>query len=150
MGSFLINVYGNDILNSTAITPSPHVAKNMNNEQKKHVALTAFPDPRTITQIAQENGTSRKFVREQKTKVADAIDTAFRSTPAVDQVLFYLPVTKCWIAQLVLSLMLNHVSYRQISTLLSDMGDYNLSAATIHTVLNTAVEKVIFTSFGIN
>lgn len=63
-------------MNSTAISLSLHAARNINAEQKKRVTLAALTDTKTITQIAQENSMSRKFVRGQKTKVADAIFNA--------------------------------------------------------------------------
>lgn len=128
-------------MNSTAISPSLHAARNMSNDQKKHLALAAFTQVKTVTQLADENDTSRKFIRQQKCTVVQAIDAAFHPTVTTDRVLFYLPVSKRWIEQLVLALMLMNVSYRQISTLLSDVFDYTLSIARIHTMFNDAVEK---------
>ena len=49
----------------------------MNAEQKKSVVVAAFTGTKTVTQIAIEIKSSRKFVRGQKAKATDAIDAAF-------------------------------------------------------------------------
>ena len=46
----------------------------MNAEQKKSVAVAALTGTKTVTQIAIENKSSRKFVRGQKVKATGAID----------------------------------------------------------------------------
>lgn len=113
----------------------------MTAEQKKLVAVSAITGIKTVTQIAQENNASRKFVRGQKALVTSAIDAAFHPTPTSGKVIFHLPVTPLWIEQLVLSLIFIQVSYRQISTLLNDILDYSLCIATINNIFNAAVEK---------
>jgi hypothetical protein len=112
----------------------------MSNEQKKCGALATFTHAKTVTQLADENETSRKFIWQQKNAVVQAIDAIFHSTVVTDKVLFHLPVTKCWIEQVVLSLMLMHVSYRNISMLLNDVFDYSLSSATIHTIFMVTIQ----------
>jgi len=72
--------------------------------QKQLVAVAAFTGIKTVTDIAQENNSSRKFVRKQKGIAADAIESAFHPKSFSDKVLFHLPVTRLWIEQLVLSL----------------------------------------------
>lgn len=114
----------------------------MSNEQKKCVALAAFTHAKTVTQLANENETSRKFIQQQKYTVVRAIDAAFHPAVTTDTVLFHLPVSQLWIEQVALSLILNHVSYRNISTLLNDLLDYQLSPAAIHNMLNATVKKV--------
>jgi len=49
----------------------------MTAEQKKLVAVTAFTGIKTVTDIARENNSSRKFVRKRKGIAADAIESAF-------------------------------------------------------------------------
>ena len=72
-----------------------------------------------------------------------AIDNVFDKNKASnDDVIFYLPVTKVWIEQLVLALMLlGQVSYRNIITILKDLFDYEISLGTISNIFKTAVEK---------
>lgn len=129
-------------MKSTATSSVQHAAKTMNVEQKKRVAVAAFSGLKTITQIAKEFESSRKFVRGQKAIVAGAIDAAFHPEPTPDKVLFHLPVTQQWIEQLVLSLLLARVSYRQVSTLLADVFDYTISIATVNNIYNASVKKV--------
>jgi len=51
-------------------------------------------------------------------------------------------VTKVWIVQLVLALMLiGQVSYRNIIAILKDLLDYDISLGTLNNIFNTAVEK---------
>ena len=125
-----------------ATASAQHSAKNMNGEQKKRIAVAAFTGAKTITQIAKEIDTSRSFVRGQKTIITGAIDAAFTPESTPDKVLFHLPVTRQWIEQLVLSLTLIHVSYRNVSTLLTDVFDYTISIATVNNIFNAAVKKV--------
>ena len=129
-------------MKSIATASAQHSAKNMNGEQKKRIAVAAFTGAKTITQIAKEIDTSRSFVRGQKTIITGAIDAAFTPESTPDKVLFHLPVTRQWIEQLVLSLTLIHVSYRHVSTLLTDVFDYTISIATVNNIFNSAVRKV--------
>ncbi len=53
-------------------------------------------------------------------------------SPATDGVLFYLPVTKAWLRQLVLALVLiGHSSYRAVVELLRDLFDYHISLGNV-------------------
>ena len=57
-----------------------------------------------------------------------------------DDVLFYLPVTKAWLRQLVLALVLIcHSSVRGVVELLRDVFDYRLSVGTVHNIVHSAV-----------
>jgi hypothetical protein len=71
-----------------------------------------------VTDIAARNNVSRKFVYGQK-KIADqALNQAFEPVAKNDEVLFYLPVTKQWIRQFVLALLLIcHSSFRGVHLL---------------------------------
>ena len=104
-------------------------AKSMSSGQKKRVALEAVCGVKTVTRIAQENSTSRQFIRRQAQTLQTVIDKEFTTAnERHDDVIFYLPVTKKWIEQLVLALMLvAHASYRNIITILQDVLDYDLS-----------------------
>ncbi|MFT5084395.1 MAG: hypothetical protein ACI9Y1_002450, partial [Lentisphaeria bacterium] len=64
-------------MKSTATSSVQHAVKTMSVEQKKYVAVAAFSGEKTITQIAKEIESSRKFVRGQKAIVAGAVDAAF-------------------------------------------------------------------------
>ena len=68
-------------------------------------------------------------------------DPAFAPTPKPDEVLFYLPVTKAWLRQLVLALVLIcHSPDRGVVELLRDLFDYPISLGTVHNIVHSAVE----------
>jgi hypothetical protein len=57
-------------------------------------------------------------------------------------VLFYLPITKTWLWQLILGLILIcHSSYRGVVELLRDVFDLPISIGTIHNRLQAAAQK---------
>ena len=92
--------------------------------------------------VAQQHQVSRKFVYQQLTKATTAIDHAFEPVEPKDQkVLFYLPITKAWIRQFVLSLILIcHSSIRGVLDILDAMFDYrDISLGTIHNIVQQAV-----------
>jgi hypothetical protein len=49
---------------------------------------------------------SRKFLYQQGQKANEALDATFSSTKDEPEVLFYLPITKTWLWQLILGLIL--------------------------------------------
>ena len=56
------------------------------------------------------------------------------------KVLFYLPVTKAWLRQLVLGLVLIcHSSTRSVVELLRDLFDYRISLGKVHNIVHSAV-----------
>ncbi len=125
------------------LSPSFCPAKSMPLERKKRAALDAISQKKTITELADEHNTSRKFMRQQGRKAQAAVDNVFHLDKASnDDVIYYLPVTKTWIAQLVLELMfLGHASYRNIAMMLKDLLDYDISLGSINTIFNNAVAE---------
>ena len=49
----------------------------MSPERKKRIALQAITHQKTVTQLAEENSTRRKFIRQQGEHVQQAIDNIF-------------------------------------------------------------------------
>jgi hypothetical protein len=94
-----------------------------------------------ITALADRHQVSRKFVYQQLHQAHGALDQAFAPSPAEPpQLLFWLPVTKPWLRQLVLGLtLICHSSLRGVTELLADLFDYPLSLGTVHNVLQQAV-----------
>lgn len=94
----------------------------------------------SITQLAQQHHVSRKFIYQQLRQAQHALDQAFllpADKPA--QPLFWLPVTKLWLRQLVLGLtLICHSSLRGVSELLRDLFDYPLALGTVHNILRQA------------
>jgi len=85
---------------------------------------------------------SRKFLYQQGQKANEALDATFSSTKDEPEVLFYLPITKTWLWQLILGLILIcHSSYRGVVELLRDVFDLPISIGTIHNRLQAAAQK---------
>jgi hypothetical protein len=94
-----------------------------------------------ITTLANEFHVSRKFVYQQTATAQQALDAAFdQPDPPADAVLFYLPITKAWLRQFILALVLYcHSSLRGVQQLLRDLFDTALSLGTMHNILQQAV-----------
>ena len=76
---------------------------------------------------------SRKFVYQQGDKAQQALDDSFAPSQGDDDVLFHLPVTKNWLYQLILGLVLIcHSSYRGVVELFQDLFDTPISVGTVH------------------
>ncbi|MCX7125544.1 MAG: hypothetical protein NTU49_07335, partial [Gammaproteobacteria bacterium] len=120
-----------------------HNAKLITHNDRKNIALKVISNKKTITDAANENNVSRKFVHGLKNTALNAVDQSF--LPEIkndDQVLFNLPVTKTWVKQLTLSLMMHsRSSFRGITKVLSDVFDYEISIGTIHNISNEATQK---------
>jgi hypothetical protein len=92
--------------------------------------------------LAQELEVSRKFVHRQATTARTALQEAFNPEAADEQVLFYLPVTKAWLRQVVLGLILIcHSSLRGVIEFLRDLLDMRMSLGTVHNILHAAVDQ---------
>ena len=103
---------------------------------------TRSPAPHPSLELAQQHQVSRKFVYQQAHKAQQALDRRLHPDPPArdDRVLFYLPVTKAWIRQFVLALVLiGHSSFRGVTELLRDLFDYHLSLGTVHNIVAQAV-----------
>jgi len=118
-------------------------ASHLGPEERKTLSLQVLAQTEPVSRLAQNNGVSRKFLYQQAAKASDAIDEAFAApTEDDDQVLFYLPVTKNWIRQFVLSLILIcHSSFRGVIEILAGVFDYHqISLGTIHNIVHRAIE----------
>jgi hypothetical protein len=118
-------------------------AKLLGAEQRQQLAVHAMAGSASITQLAAENQVSRKFVHQQVDKAAQALDEAFNpQRGADDEVLFYLPVTRAWLRQLVLALtLICHSALRGVIELLRDLFDIKLSLGTVHNILAGTVAQ---------
>ena len=108
--------------------------------QRQQLVLQALAG-QSPSQLATTYHVSRTFVYHLLQQARQALDHAF--TPAADQtepVLFWIPVTKTWLHQLVLGLvLLCHSSLRGVVELLQEVFDYSLSLGTVHNILHRAV-----------
>ena len=123
--------------------PSFHsVAANLPQNCRKQLAIEALAGNDPISRIAVRENVSRKFLYRQKQNAETALDQAFSSDNEASDVLFYLPVTKAWLIQLVLGLVLIcHSSYRGVIQLLADLFDTPISLGTVHNLLVAAASQ---------
>jgi hypothetical protein len=137
---------------TSATTPLPwqapatvHVscpAKGLLPQQRQDVAVPVLAGTETVSELARQHDVSRKFVYQQVRTAEEALDQAFAPSPAPDDVLFDLPVTKAWLRQLVLALVLiGHSSYRGVVELLRDRFDYRISLGTVPNIVPSAVPQ---------
>ena len=98
-------------------------AKQLNSKKRQNLAEKALSGSESISELAKKNETSRKFIYQQKKKAQAGINQAFSEKKDSD-VLFYIPVTKAWIIQVVLSLVLVcHASFRGVIVFFRDIFD---------------------------
>jgi hypothetical protein len=137
------------------ILPSPHTATTaadaptsplahaLDSAQRQQVARAALAG-RSITDLAQQHHVSRKFVYQQLHHAHEALDHAFAppAAPSPEPPLFALTVTRSWLEQLVLALLLiGHCSLRGAYELLRDLFDYPLSVGTLHQLVHQAIAR---------
>ena len=122
--------------NTVSITSMPQIspqktpARRLAPEAKKAITLDALSGM-GIAQAAKKNAVCRNSVYAQKTKAEAALEAAFADTTDAT-VLFYLPVSKHFICQVVLGLVLiAKASYRDVMQFLHDLFDYPISLGTV-------------------
>jgi hypothetical protein len=122
--------------------PADCPAKHFAPQQRRQLALDALAG-QPLTLLARQHNVSRKFVRQQRDIACTAVDQAFAHKPAQGQdVLFYLPITRAWLRQFVLALILiGHCSLRNVCEILTDLFDFPISLGTAHNILHSAVSR---------
>ena len=124
----------------TIASPTSGSAKQLLPSQRQHLAVQILAGAQSVSDLARQHQVSRKFLYRQAETATLALGHAFDPPRPDDDVLFYLPVTKAWLRQLILSLVLiGHCSYRGVITLLRDLFDTKLSVGTVHNVVHAAV-----------
>lgn len=110
-------------------------------QERQVLALQGLSGSFTITSLAERAGVSRKFVYQQIDIAQQALEQAFAAPAADDDnVLFHLPVTKRWLRQNVLSLLLNCRScYRGVIRHFHDCLGWHVSLGTIHNIVQDVV-----------
>ena len=117
-------------------------AKRLLPLQRQELAIRALAGAETISELARQHEVSRKFVYQQVAAAEVALDRAFAPPPRADDVLFYLPVTRAWLRQLALALVLIcHSSTRGVVELLRDLFDYRISQGAVHNIVHGAVPR---------
>ena len=104
--------------------PEPCPAKALTPTQRQELAVQALARTTPITELADELDVSRKFVYQQQAIAQEALDNTFHTESTEDDVLFHLPVTKRWIQQFVLGLVLiGHCPLRGVVEIFRDFFD---------------------------
>ena len=124
------------------MSPTLCVAASLSPTTRKEIGLKAVVRNVPITHLADQHQVSRKFVYQQGEKAPPALDESFAPSQGDDDVLFHLPVTKNWLYQLILGLVLIcHSSYRGVVELFRDLFDLPISGGTVHNRLEAAAAR---------
>ena len=110
--------------------------------QRQDLALQVLSRSRSVSELAGEHTVSRKFLYHQADKAHKALEEAFDPPQDEAEVLFFLPVTKAWLRQFVLALVLIcHASFRGVVELFRDLLDTSICVGTVHNIVAGAVEQ---------
>ena len=122
--------------------PALSIAASLSPEARQDIGIQVLSRSQPISHIAATHQVSRKFVYQQGGKAQQALDESFAPSQGDDDVLFHLPVTKNWLYQLILGLVLIcHSSYRNVVELFRDLFDTPISIGTVHNRLQATAEK---------
>jgi hypothetical protein len=117
-------------------------AQKLAPHQRRELAVQVLAGAQPLSHVARKHEVSRKFLYQQRRTAQQALDGAFRSSQPRDDVLFWLPVTKAWLEQLVLGLTLTcHSSYRGVVELVQDLFDLSISVGNVSKIVHRAVAK---------
>ena len=120
--------------------PNGCTAKYLPPSERQRIGLQALAGNQSITALADELDVSRQFIYRQRSTAEQALSEAFAAQPDDEKVLFNLPVTKQWLRQLTLGLVLScHSPLRGVVQLLHDVFDYNISLGTVCNTVEAAV-----------
>ena len=124
------------------MNPALSVAANLSPTVRKDIGIQVLSRSLPISQLADQHQVSRKFVYQQGDKAQQALDESFAPSQGDDEVLFHLPVTKNWLYQLILDLVLIcHSSYRNVVELFRDLFDVPISVGTVYNRLQGTAEQ---------
>lgn len=124
------------------MSSSGSIASTLSPDIRQQIAIEALAKSKPITHLAAEHQVSRKFVYQQGHKAKISLSEAFEPKQPEHQVLFHLPITKNWLFQLILGLVLIcHSSLRGVVELLRDLFDVTISVGTLHNRLHAAAEQ---------
>jgi hypothetical protein len=121
------------------MSPTLSVAASLSPDIRQDIGIQVISRSQPISHLAATHQVSRKFVYQQGDKAQQALNETFAPSQADDEVLFHLSVTKSWLYQLILGLVLIcHSSYRGVVELLRDLFDTPISIGTVHNRLEAA------------
>lgn len=113
-------------------------------DQRMDLAIQAMSDTANISNLATEHHVSRKFVYQQMDKAVDALKEAFAPTATDDDLLFYIPVTKTWLRQVILALtLICRSSFGGVVEFMRDILGVSISVGSIHNLHQLAIERAV-------
>ena len=80
------------------MSPLASVAASLSFIVRQAIGIQELARSQPISHLAATHQVSRKFIYQQGDKAQHSLDESFDPPPADDEVLFYLPVTKSWLA----------------------------------------------------
>jgi hypothetical protein len=109
---------------------------------RRELAIQALAGSATISDLADGYGVSRKFVYRQTDKARTALESAFLPAEPENDVLFELAVSKTWLLQPVVALVLIcRSSFRSVVEFLRDLLGVSISLGAVHQVLERAAQQ---------
>ena len=121
------------------MSPTLSIAASLSSNIRQDIGIQVLSRSQPISHLAATHQVSRKFIYQQGDKAQQALNETFAPSQGDDDVLFHLPVTKSWLYQLILGLVLIcHSSYRGVVELFRDLFDTPISIGTIHHRLEAA------------
>lgn len=93
---------------SDSVKPSSSFpkAQTLQDSERQQLGVQMIVREQSVTEIAKQRGVSRKFLYNLQYQAQRALHDAFHHDIEDDKVLFHLPVTKKWLAQFVIALVL--------------------------------------------
>jgi hypothetical protein len=124
-------------------------AARLPGRERRELAIQALAGSETVSGLAARHGVSRKFVYQQTHKARTALDDAFSPTVPDGEVLFELAVTKAWLRQIIVALVLIcRGSYRGVVEFLRDLLGVTVSLGCVHDMLQTAARQASAINLG--
>lgn len=124
------------------MSPILSTAASLSPDIRQAIGIQVLSRSQPISHLATTHQVSRKFIYQQDDKAQRSLDATFAPSQRDDDVLFHLPVTKSWLYQLILGLVLIcHSSYRGVVELLRDLFDTWISVGTVHNRLEATAAK---------
>ena len=121
------------------MSSSLSIAASLSPDIRQDIGIQVLSGTQPISHLAAAHQVSRKFIYQQGDKAQRSLDESFAPSAGNDEVLFHLPVTKSWLYQLILGLVLIcHSSYRGVVELFRDLFDLPISIGTVHNRLESA------------
>jgi transposase-like protein len=93
----------------------PSVAASLPPDFRQKLSIEVLSKSKPVSHLAREHQVSRKFLYQQGNKARKVLTECFEPSTPDDQVLFHLPITKSWLTQLILGVVLMcHSSYQGV------------------------------------